>query len=105
MKYFIQLAQKLVVTSKSKDIKASKLDILPDKIFQDLLTSLREKFYRSPYTIPTKKTVYSKIREVRGLMNMKSIQTVQEPPFCFKITRRLFSEDSGMVILTENIIK
>ncbi|KAF0986159.1 hypothetical protein HZS_5517 [Henneguya salminicola] len=45
--------------------KASKVDLYPNSIYQELLIVLRDKFQEYPYNIPSKDKIFSKIREIR----------------------------------------
>lgn len=48
------------------------------------MIALREKFDKTPFTIPPKDKVYSKIRQIRKFQELSSLQTVISPPACFK---------------------
>ncbi|KAF0991189.1 hypothetical protein HZS_445 [Henneguya salminicola] len=50
-------------TNKFIEDKSGQLEIYPNKIDQELIISLRNKFEDIPYGLSTKKTVYDKIRE------------------------------------------
>lgn len=66
-------------------IKSGSLELYPNEIYLQLLCQLRDEFSDIPYQIPSKKWVYSKIRENRGASNFNSIQAVSMPPY--SITR------------------
>ncbi|KAF0985619.1 hypothetical protein HZS_1324, partial [Henneguya salminicola] len=66
------------------DEKASKVDLYPNAIYQELLIVLRDKFQEYPYNIPSNDKIFSKIREIRKTQDLSSIQGVTSPPACYK---------------------
>lgn len=64
--------------------KSSQLSLCPSQIYQTLLLSLRDRFVNVPYAIPSKSTIYSTIRNNRGLMGMNAIEAVMSPPLSIK---------------------
>ncbi|KAF0985403.1 hypothetical protein HZS_324, partial [Henneguya salminicola] len=64
--------------------------IYPNAIYQKLLSSLKEMFKDIPYIIPSNSSVYFKIREIRNILNLVSIQTVRQSPLRDKRNCQLF---------------
>ncbi|KAF0991697.1 hypothetical protein HZS_277 [Henneguya salminicola] len=60
--------------------KSDQLEIYLNKIYPEIIISLRNQFKDIPYDIPTKKTVYVKIRKNRGVMNLNSVQAAITKP-------------------------
>ncbi|KAF0986320.1 hypothetical protein HZS_5655 [Henneguya salminicola] len=66
------------------DEKASKVDLYPNAIYQELLIVLRDKFQEYAHNIPSKDKIFSKIRKIRKTQDLSSIQGVTSAPACYK---------------------
>lgn len=60
--------------------KATKLELYPHQIYENLLLCFRQQFAGTIYDIPSKKFTYSKIKEIRGAMSVNSIQAITATP-------------------------
>lgn len=70
--------------------KSSQLNLGSSNIYRELLLSLSEKYVNLPYTIPSKSSVYSTIRNNRGIIGMNQIEAVISPPLSLKANGQPF---------------
>lgn len=60
--------------------KSRQLELYPDRIYKELLAAVSENFSQVPYRLPNKNTVYSRIRQNRGVICQSAIQAAKMEP-------------------------